>query len=71
MKKLKNANARKAVKNQSEKVIQPWTKMYPEDLSNNKTKLEQEAVPKNNIPEEINSILIILGTECVWISWIQ
>ena len=39
--------------------------MYPEDLSNNKTKLEQEAVPKNNIPEEINSILIILGTECV------
>ena len=57
---------RKAVKNQSEKVIQPWRKMYHEYLSNNKTKLEQEAVAKKNIPEEINSRLIILGH---WMCW--
>ena len=49
-KKLKNTNARKAVKKldlkQSKKVIQPWKKMHYEYLSNKKTKLEQEVVAK-------------------------
>ena len=64
---LKNTNPRKAVKNKSEKVIQPWRKLYHEYLSSNKTKLEQEAVAKKNIPEEMISNLIILG-HWMWVA---